>query len=119
LVVCSIERASDHGHYCVVYPQGFLPESESGRVRGHVAGGADQLRERPFAVSYLNVSNPMKHNPETIKKLMWLSERRLPFIYSPSMVTRGISTPVTWAGFLVANNASGLAGMVLLTPSRS
>ena len=78
-----------------------------------VAGGADALRENPFATNYINIANPLRHNPESIQKLMWLSEKGLPFVYRPSIVTRGISTPVTWAGFLVVNNVAGLVGVVL------
>ena len=78
-----------------------------------VAGGAESLRQRPSAANYINISNPLRHNPESIKKLMWLSEKGLPFVYRPSIVTRGISTPITWAGFLVVNNVAGLAGLVL------
>jgi len=77
------------------------------------AGDATALAERPFAVNYINIANPLRHNPESIEKLMWLSERNLPFIYRPAIVTRGISTPVTGAGFLVVNNVAGLAGLVL------
>lgn len=78
-----------------------------------VAGSADALRNKPFATNYINISNPLKHNPESIQKLMWLSEKGLPFIYRPSIVTRGISTPITGAGFLVVNNVAALAGLVL------
>ncbi len=78
-----------------------------------VAGGAEALRKRPLAVNYINITNPLRHNPESINKLMWLSEKGLPFVYRPSIVTRGISTPVTWAGFLVVNNVAALAGLVL------
>ena len=78
-----------------------------------VAGGADELRRRPFTVNYINIANPLRHNPQSIGKLMWLSEKGLPFVYRPAIVTRGISTPVTWAGFLVVNNVAGLAGLVL------
>jgi trimethylamine--corrinoid protein Co-methyltransferase len=78
-----------------------------------VAGGADELRKRPFAANYINIANPLRHNPESVRKLMWLSAEGLPFVYRPSIVTRGISTPITWAGFLVVNNVSGLAGLVL------
>jgi trimethylamine--corrinoid protein Co-methyltransferase len=34
-------------------------------------------------------------------------------VYRPGLVTRGVSTPVTEAGFLVTQNAAGLAGLVL------
>lgn len=78
-----------------------------------VAGSEEALRERPFALNYINISNPLRHNPESIKKLIWLSEKGLPFVYRPALTTRGITTPVTWAGFLVVNNAAGLAGLVL------
>lgn len=77
------------------------------------AGGEAALAERPFAVNYINIANPLRHNPASLEKLMWLSERNLPFVYRPSIVTRGISTPVTWAGFLVVNNVAALAGLVL------
>jgi trimethylamine--corrinoid protein Co-methyltransferase len=83
------------------------------RMAEIVAGGAEELRNRPFAANYINIANPLRHNPESIEKLMWLSQKNLPFIYRPSIVTRGISTPVTWAAFLVVNNAAGLAGLVL------
>jgi len=37
----------------------------------------------------------------------------LPAIYRPSIVTRGLSTPITVPGFLALNNAAQLAGLVL------
>ena len=78
-----------------------------------VAGSPEVLRQRPFAINYINISNPLRHNPDSIEKLMWLSEKGLPFVYRPAIITRGISTPVTWAGFLVVNNVAALAGVVL------
>ncbi|MFH1009528.1 MAG: trimethylamine methyltransferase family protein [Candidatus Latescibacterota bacterium] len=78
-----------------------------------VAGGEEALRKHPFAVNYINISHPLRHNPESIKKVMWLSRKGLPFVYRPSIVTRGISTPITGAGFLVVNHVAGLAGLVL------
>lgn len=78
-----------------------------------VAGGEEALRQRPFAACYINIANPLRHNPESIQKLIWLSRKGLPFVYRPALVTRGVSTPVTGAGFLVVQNAAGLAGLVL------
>ena len=77
------------------------------------AAGNFDLSRYPFALNYINVSNPLKHNPDSIQKLMWLSEQNLPFVYRPAIVTRGITTPITGAGFLAVNNAAGLAGLVL------
>jgi trimethylamine--corrinoid protein Co-methyltransferase len=78
-----------------------------------VAGGAEALRQRPSAACYINITNPLRHNPESIQKLIWLSRKGLPFTYRPALVTRGVSTPVTGAGFLVVQNAASLVGLVL------
>ena len=78
-----------------------------------VAGGGEALRERPFATCYINTSNPLRHNPEAVQKLIWLSRKGLPFTFSPSILTRGVTTPVTGAGFLAVNNACSLSALVL------
>lgn len=78
-----------------------------------VAGGEEEFRQRPFAASYINMANPLRHDGESIQQLIWLSEKGLPFTYRPGMVTRGVSTPITGAGFLAVQSAAGLAGLVL------
>jgi trimethylamine--corrinoid protein Co-methyltransferase len=78
-----------------------------------VAGGEEAFRQRPFGACYINIANPLRHNPESIQKLMWLSKKGLPFTYRPALVTRGVSTPISGAGFLVVQNAAALAGLVL------
>jgi trimethylamine--corrinoid protein Co-methyltransferase len=78
-----------------------------------VAGGAETLRLKPFAACYINIANPLRHNPESIQRLMWLSEKGLPFTYRPSLIMRGVTTPITGAGFLAVNSAAVLAGLVL------
>ena len=78
-----------------------------------VAGGAETLRARPFAACYINITNPLRHNPESLQKLIWLARKGLPFDYRPSLITRGITTPITGAGFLAVNSAAVLAGLVL------
>ncbi len=78
-----------------------------------VAGGATELRRRPFAVNYVNITGPLKHNRESLEKLLWLAEKNLPAIYRPAIANRGLSAPITAAGFLAMNNAAALAGMVL------
>jgi len=52
-----------------------------------VAGGEETLRQRPFAACYINIANPLRHNPESIKKLIWLSRKGLRFVYRPALVT--------------------------------
>jgi trimethylamine--corrinoid protein Co-methyltransferase len=81
-------------------------------------GGPDNFRRKPFAACYINISHPLKHNADSVQKLMYLSEKRIPFVYRPSISTRGLTGPVTQAGFLVCNNASTLAGVVLAQLTR-
>ncbi len=78
-----------------------------------VAGGENELRMRPFAANYINITAPLRHDPESIDKLLFLSEKRLPFVYRPAIVTRGLTTPITIPAFLAVNNAAALAGLVL------
>lgn len=78
-----------------------------------IAGGEDALRQKPFCAHYINIAHPFRHNPESLQKLLFLAHKGLPAIYRPSIVTRGISTPITIPGFIVANNAAQLAGLVL------
>lgn len=78
-----------------------------------VAGGAEQLRLRPFLVNYINVTSPLRHNAESIRKLFLSADKGLPVIYRPALLTRGMTTPLTMAGFVALNNAGSLAGLVL------
>ena len=111
---CQMSAMLEHTNKPIVYATTSLENTQMKiEIAEIAAGSAETLRDRPFAVNYINISNPLRHDPESIKKLMWLSEKGLPFVYRPSIITRGISTPITWAGFLVVNNVSGLAGLVL------
>lgn len=83
-----------------------------------LAGGEGELRRRPFIANYINIAAPLRHNQESVEKLIYLAQKGLPAIYRPSIVTRGLSTPITVAGFLALNNASQLAGLVLSQLSR-
>jgi trimethylamine--corrinoid protein Co-methyltransferase len=77
-----------------------------------VAGGADALRERPFAACYINVTTGLLHNADALQKLLFLAEKGLPALYIP-VVSGGTSGPMTMAGGLALSNAGALAGLVL------
>ena len=77
-----------------------------------VAGGAEALRERPFAACYINVTTGLVHNADALQKLLFLSEKGLPALYIP-VVSGGTSGPMTMAGGLALSNAGALAGLVL------
>jgi trimethylamine---corrinoid protein Co-methyltransferase len=77
-----------------------------------VAGGEEQLRRNPLAACYINVSHPLRHNQEALRKLLFLSGKGLPTTYTP-VVLRGGTGPVTAAGAIALANAGELAGLVL------
>jgi trimethylamine---corrinoid protein Co-methyltransferase len=98
----------------IVYVTTSLPNTQSKVAMAEVvAGGEAELRRKPFCVNYINIAHPFRHNPDSLQKLLFLAGKGLPAIYRPSIVTRGISTPITIPGFLVANNAAQLAGLVV------
>lgn len=77
-----------------------------------VAGGREALGARPFVGCYINVTTGLRQNGDALQKLLFLSERNIPFTYVP--VTQGGATaPVTVASSYIAMNAGVLAGLVL------
>jgi trimethylamine--corrinoid protein Co-methyltransferase len=98
----------------IVYVTTNLPRTQAAIGLAEVAaGGADALRESPFAACYINITTPLRHNVESVQKLLWLAEKGLPAIYLPPTSTRGVTTPVSVAGFVALNNAGQLAGLVM------
>ncbi len=82
-----------------------------------VAGGAEALAGRPFCGCYINVTAPLRHNAESLQKLLFLAGKGLPATYTP-MVLRGVSGPVTGAGATALANAGELVGLVLAQLAR-
>ena len=77
-----------------------------------VAGEATALRERPTVACYINVTTGLRHNEDALKKLMYLADKNLPFVYAP-VGQGGTTAPVTMAAGVVMVNAGVLAGLVL------
>ncbi|GAB4449113.1 MAG: trimethylamine methyltransferase MttB [Anaerolineae bacterium] len=77
-----------------------------------VVGGEAALRQNPITACYINVTGPLRHNQDSLQKLMFLAEKGLPFTYVP-VVLRGLNGPVTLAGALALANAGELVGVVL------
>ena len=77
-----------------------------------VAGGAEQHKRKPYSFCYINVTAPLRHNADSLKKLLFLAGKSLPTTYTP-MVLRGVSGPATSAGAVALANAGELVGLVL------
>jgi trimethylamine--corrinoid protein Co-methyltransferase len=77
-----------------------------------VTGGEGALRRNPICACYINVTSPMRHNEEALRKLLYLAGKGLPTTYTP-MVLRGATGPVTAAGAIALANAGELAGLLI------
>ena len=77
-----------------------------------VAGGEKAHSKKPYACCYINVTDPLRHNEESLQKLLHFAEKGLPTTYTP-MVLRGVNGPVTRAGAVALANAGELVGLVL------
>jgi trimethylamine--corrinoid protein Co-methyltransferase len=77
-----------------------------------VAGGAEALRRNPLCACYINVLSPLRHNEDSLRKLLLLAEKGIPTTYNP-VVLRGSNGPITRAGALALANAGELLGLVL------
>ncbi len=82
------------------------------RMAEAVAGGAETLRRHPICACYINVTSPLRHNQEALRKLLFLADKGLPTTYTP-VVLRGATGPVTAAGAIALANAGELAGLVI------
>lgn len=77
-----------------------------------VAGGAEDLRRKPFVASYINVTTGLLHNADALQKLLFLAGKGLPALYIP-VTSGGTTGPVTMAGNVALSNAGVLAGVVI------
>jgi trimethylamine--corrinoid protein Co-methyltransferase len=77
-----------------------------------VAGGWEELAQRPFYVHYAEPLSPLAHSDEGVAKLLFCVEHGIPVIYAPVTLS-GRSAPVTGAGNLVACLAESLSGLVI------
>ena len=77
-----------------------------------VAGGAENLLEKPFLLHYAEPISPLLFSEESVDKLLFCAEKGIPVAYIPSPNTGG-GGPITLAGALALGNAETLAGLVL------
>ncbi len=77
-----------------------------------VAGGAENLRRKPMAACYINVTSGLVANEEALQKCLYLAEKGLPMTYIP-LNAGGVNSPSTTAGCMATMNAGILLGVVL------
>jgi trimethylamine--corrinoid protein Co-methyltransferase len=77
-----------------------------------VMGGAQALQKNPLVACYINVPTGLLHNEDSLRKLLFLAEKNIPFLYIPSS-TEGVTSPITTAGAIALDYAGVLVGLVL------
>jgi trimethylamine--corrinoid protein Co-methyltransferase len=77
-----------------------------------LAGTPSEFIRNPNLCIYGQFVSPFRHNFESLDKLLFCAEKRIPIIYIPTIMA-GASGPVTLAGALAIGNAEVLAGLVI------
>jgi trimethylamine--corrinoid protein Co-methyltransferase len=77
-----------------------------------VAGGEQALSRRPFVLNYINTPSALRHNEESVSRLLFAAKRNLPTIYAPGNC-RGSTAPMSVAAMTALGNAGQLGGLVL------
>ncbi|ATW28925.1 hypothetical protein DCMF_26410 [Candidatus Formimonas warabiya] len=77
-----------------------------------IAGGQEALAGSPFIILYAEPSAPLQFFQDTVEKLLFCAEKRLPVICGPT-VMMGATGVVSAAGSLVIANCEILSGLVI------
>ncbi len=98
-------------------PLVFIADSGTDIVKIHqiasaVAGGADELADRPFLLNYSEAISPLRFPQTVVDKLIFCAEKRIP-ICLPSGSNCGGGAPVTLAGAMAMGIAENLVGLVI------
>jgi len=78
-----------------------------------IAGGEDQLREKPLASVITNPISPLTIDANTLSILNFCATHDLPVTCAPAPIS-GATAPVTLAGTLAQMHAEALAGVALV-----
>ncbi len=77
-----------------------------------VAGGKENLRQKPFIIHYTEPIAPLIHPRDSLDKLLYCVEHDIPVIYT-SATTAAQNGPATLAGSLALSVARILSGIVI------
>jgi trimethylamine---corrinoid protein Co-methyltransferase len=77
-----------------------------------IRGGAARLAAAPYIIHYTEPTSPLTHSFESLAKLLFCAEHRIPLVYSPAPLA-GATAPVTVAGHVSQGLAECLCGLVV------
>lgn len=82
------------------------------QIASLVAGGEDELRNRPFLLNYSEAISPLRFPQNVMERLLFCAEKGIPMCL-PSGSNAGGGAPVTLAGAMALGIAENLAGLTL------
>ena len=77
-----------------------------------VCGGDKSFEQKPFLVHYAEPITPLQHVTESMQKLLFCAEKRIPCAYVSAPIM-GATSPATIAGTIALQNAEFLSGLVI------
>jgi trimethylamine--corrinoid protein Co-methyltransferase len=77
-----------------------------------IAGGEEQLRERPFLLNYSEAISPLRFPENVMDRLIFCARKGIP-VCLPSGSNAGSGAPVTLAGALALGIAENLVGLIV------
>ncbi len=84
------------------------------RIGSLIAGGEQQLREKPFFVAYLEPISPLIMDRSSTDRVIYCARNGIPIMYAAG-ANCGSGAPVTPEGGVVQGSAESLGGLVLAT----
>jgi len=82
------------------------------RMASVVCGGQKEFELKPFMIHYAEPITPLQHVPESLQKLLFCAENRIPCAYVSAPIL-GATSPATIAGTIALHNAEFLSGLVI------
>jgi trimethylamine--corrinoid protein Co-methyltransferase len=77
-----------------------------------IAGGPEELRKKPNLFSMSEPITPLKHDPDSLARLMICAEAGVPAVYY-GMPMQGATAPASAAGTIILGAAESLTGLVI------
>jgi trimethylamine--corrinoid protein Co-methyltransferase len=82
------------------------------RLASAAAGGAEELRRKPFYIFYAEPISPLRVERSVAERVLFCAEHEIPMLFAAG-ANLGASAPVTPEGGVVQGGAESLAGLVL------
>lgn len=83
-----------------------------------VAGGEENLRQRPFLLNYSEAISPLRFPANVVDKLIFCADKQIP-ICLPSGSNAGGGAPITLAGAMALGIAENLVGLIIHQQTRA